>query len=147
MNASRHKHGISIQNTLEALKHIANSKQLPTNWNLKVKQLVLWTLHQTCFRYKTLIVGLHQTSLPSPNCPSVYRLNPSCLPTLYCPPKKLECASPFSTDFLAFFFFSFVFLLIFRSFWVTPIPLVPLLLSSSLLFVLNFVNKYWLNWR
>ena len=54
-NASHHKHEISTQNTLEALKHIANSKQLSTNWNLKVIQRVPWTLHQTCFRYKTLI--------------------------------------------------------------------------------------------
>ena len=83
--------------------------------------------------YKTLIVILDQTSSPSLNCPSVYWLNPSCTPTRHCPPANLQCARPFSTNFLAFFFF-FCFLLICRSFWLTPVPVVPLLLSSSLLF-------------
>ena len=51
----------------------------------------------------------------------------------------------FSTNFLAFFFAS-VFLLICRSFWLTPVPEVPLLLFPSLLFLLNSVNIYWLKW-
>ena len=31
--------------------------------------------------------------------------------------------------------------------WLTPVPVDPLLLSSSLLFSLSSVNIYWLKWR
>ena len=52
-------------------------------------------------------------------------------------PCKLAMRAPFFQLTFQHVYSSFVFSLICRSFWLTPVPVVPLLLSSSLLFFIE----------